>query len=1091
MYMHKLVVRCHDKVFGWFNGAKNKVRLEDIFRELSEGGWDCYVSRRDGDEILVSVPIEKFGGQVDLVLVYNKITNCYNLCVYHNRKSRFRETVSLPGTDFCISVRAQFVFLKPWEPFADLEAIGQMLKLNERVAGLAVPSRMSVDVQQDIWAKYIDAQDQIVDSLSEPFVLEGEPVIYGNKLVLKLPVKDTYEYKPLVEALSEDLKIEAVFDSKGNALMRLDDIFRGVDSVISKRFADKFFRVPAIGCVVHVRSKGGNGAFSEKEWKDIYRDIYALDYKYNVRATGSGGYISFDFETKEEFEKAVAGLESVGKFKFLKSPRSEGFKFKVRVDVVARKSEWEIFQEKLKKLHGADFVYDLTSQERGRTGQKSVLLGTLDGYKSSIEKLELYLPDEFKGDFSGIKIDSVHANLIGDKAKLGWLKEAIAKIGEDNDSDYPNSVPVNDKIKEFIFDSSKADPVLRYENVDIEKTPEFENFDSTAVLKLNDSQKKAVLKGVAATDLCLLQGPPGTGKTTVIAELIWQHIRRNQDARLLLTSETNVAVDNALAKLMNEKAVNQDMARYLSIIKPIRFGKSDRLEEEGMRYSIERIEKWVGDSYGFEDDYEEEILGDEEAADGDDAVEDVSDNVVQHWMHRIASRCKINDERYAQVLKDWTEGLSMPDKETKVLFRNLFYRHVNVVGSTCASTGSPGFLMEYLRVFNNLNPKDFGSVKYFLSSWKERPLSDNAIETFGDALMCDDVEEIEEACTIKFDAVIMDEASKATPPELLMPLCFGQKSIVIGDHRQLPPMLNEKSFREALLDLGTPQAKRLAEEIDRDYVDTSQFKRMILNKKISPTIKATLNLQYRMHPHINDVIKQFYLSDESAGLECGLNPDFVDSPDLNNPQSRYHGFRSDGFITPDIHTIWVNVEAPEDTEGSSTVNAGEIEAINTVLAKLSDAEGFKEYMAHWNMLKEEHKRNEEKEIAVISFYGKQVGRIKKEVRPNAKKKGLKLKINTVDKFQGMERNIVIVSTVRSDIAVNGAGVKENTKVGFADSPERLNVALSRARRLLIIVGNKKFFSNIKDKEGNYLYLNAIKEIERSGKVIEYTDLKNG
>ena len=91
----------------------------------------------------------------------------------------------------------------------------------------------------------------------------------------------------------------------------------------------------------------------------------------------------------------------------------------------------------------------------------------------------------------------------------------------------------------------------------------------------------------------------------------------------------------------------------------------------------------------------------------------------------------------------------------------------------------------------------------------------------------------------------------------------------------------------------------------------------------------------------------------------------------------------------------------------------------------------------------------------------------------------------------MERNIVIVSTVRSDIAVNGAGVKENTKVGFADSPERLNVALSRARRLLIVVGNKKFFSNIKDKEGNYLYLNAIKEIERSGKVIEYTDLKNG
>ena len=168
--MQKLVVRYHDKLLKWFDGA-NKVRLEKIIRELSEGCWDCCVSRREGDEILVSVHVAKFGGQVDLVLVYDQVTNCYNLCVYRNSKSRFRQTVSLPEPDFCVSVRAQFVFLKPREPFADLQAIGQMLKFNERVAGLAVLSGMSVEVQQDIWAKYIDAQDQIVDSLSEPFVL--------------------------------------------------------------------------------------------------------------------------------------------------------------------------------------------------------------------------------------------------------------------------------------------------------------------------------------------------------------------------------------------------------------------------------------------------------------------------------------------------------------------------------------------------------------------------------------------------------------------------------------------------------------------------------------------------------------------------------------------------------------------------------------------------------------------------------------------------------------------------------------------------------------------------------------------------------
>jgi superfamily I DNA and/or RNA helicase len=105
--------------------------------------------------------------------------------------------------------------------------------------------------------------------------------------------------------------------------------------------------------------------------------------------------------------------------------------------------------------------------------------------------------------------------------------------------------------------------------------------------------------------------------------------------------------------------------------------------------------------------------------------------------------------------------------------------------------------------------------------------------------------------------------------------------------------------------------------------------------------------------------------------------------------------------------------------------------------------------------------------------------------------GLRTKINTVDKFQGRERNIVIVSTVRSDTAVHGTGTIENKSAGFADSPERLNVALSRARRLLIVVGNKKFFSTIKDKQGNFLYRNAIREIESKGKVIEYRDLING
>lgn len=116
--------------------------------------------------------------------------------------------------------------------------------------------------------------------------------------------------------------------------------------------------------------------------------------------------------------------------------------------------------------------------------------------------------------------------------------------------------------------------------------------------------------------------------------------------------------------------------------------------------------------------------------------------------------------------------------------------------------------------------------------------------------------------------------------------------------------------------------------------------------------------------------------------------------------------------------------------------------------------------------------------------------MQESVRPLAKELSIPIRLKTVDKFQGMERNIIIVSTVRSNKSkkLNGF-VANNCDAGFAKSPERLNVALSRARRLLIVVGNRSFFSGIKDNEGKYLYRNAINEIERNGLVIDYNDLK--
>ena len=99
---------------------------------------------------------------------------------------------------------------------------------------------------------------------------------------------------------------------------------------------------------------------------------------------------------------------------------------------------------------------------------------------------------------------------------------------------------------------------------------------------------------------------------------------------------------------------------------------------------------------------------------------------------------------------------------------------------------------------------------------------------------------------------------------------------------------------------------------------------------------------------------------------------------------------------------------------------------------------------------------EDKEIGIITFYSAQSKEIKK------KYKGKNYRMDVVDRFQGMERNIIIVSTVRSNSKNN---------IGFAREIERINVAFSRARRLLIVVGNKKQF------ESNSNYAASIANME--------------
>lgn len=241
-----------------------------------------------------------------------------------------------------------------------------------------------------------------------------------------------------------------------------------------------------------------------------------------------------------------------------------------------------------------------------------------------------------------------------------------------------------------------------------------------------------------------------------------------------------------------------------------------------------------------------------------------------------------------------------------------------------------------------------------------------------------------------------------------------------------------------------------------------------------------------MHPDINKVIEQFYTKD--GGLECGfINEDYESE---GTTFSRYHGIDIVGLLSPENHVVWIDTNSPEIAEGTSRINKGEVDAIEWILSQLADSESFAKYNNKFD-------NEEDKEIGLITFYGAQLKRLRR-LQANYSGK-LMLKPSSVDRFQGMERNIVIVSLVRSNcIAENEKqapdfrvykelGYRKQKDFGFAKSPNRLNVALSRAKRLLIIVGNSAHYSAYKNKDGEAIYKNVFDSIKNNpnGQVIRW------
>ena len=495
--------------------------------------------------------------------------------------------------------------------------------------------------------------------------------------------------------------------------------------------------------------------------------------------------------------------------------------------------------------------------------------------------------------------------------------------------------------------------------------PEKAEVDNWFNYKLNESQQEAVSYSLGAKDFHLIHGPPGRGKTTTAIEVIEQAIANGQ--KVLATAASNIAVDNMLDFLLDRG------------VKAVRVGHPARVTPQLKKHTLDSLIE-ENDKYQQSEElraqaFEEKEKQDEYTYPSGKFRRGMSNTKIRKLAEQVRGSRGVSKDK----IQDMAKWLKIQDK-VEHLFDNADELREDAVNE----------IMEQKQVICTTN------------------------STAGSELLDDR----------NFDLVVIDEATQSTEPSCLIPITHGQKVVMAGDHRQLPPTV--KNLKAANKGFEDTLFERLAES--------------------HPEIKNMLQIQYRMHDKImrfsnNEFYDRVLSADESV-KEHTLEDFQLDVNSFDNEMM--------SILAPGEPLVFVDTsgrDAEERTKQGSTSKENPEEAllikqmVNSLLRSGMQA----------------------KDIAVISPYKDQVDLLDREVDTE------NLEVKSVDGFQGREKEVVIISLTRSN--------KKNA-IGFLEDVRRLNVSLTRAKRKLIVVGDS---STVASHETYERFLDYVRD---EGSVIE-------
>ncbi|HEY8986501.1 MAG TPA: AAA domain-containing protein [Streptomyces sp.] len=602
-------------------------------------------------------------------------------------------------------------------------------------------------------------------------------------------------------------------------------------------------------------------------------------------------------------------------------------------------------------------------------------------------------------------------------------------------------------------------------------------------------QRSALHTALTTPDLATIIGPPGTGKTTVITQLARQAAESGE--RLLLTAHSNTAVDNVLTRLPADLVTLRvgpehrvdPAARHLLLdhrAADLRKGVLDRVgaklaahragggnadlwvrtlydavgaletarrREEEARAALEEARRGVAGPAQLRLDRAAERLRRtlDRRARTAERLERLREGSPGWWRGRRAGRAEKALAVYAEAIEQATHDRrgaeDALDEATRdhpaVRERRADVERAGRETARCRKAAeaaeapcrallapvgdAPADLYDFARWTRTAHPL-LAARRSLLEEWRDaveeatgqlhaelvryaHVVGATSSGAAGPALLTG----------VEFDLVVVDEAGQITTADALVPLVRARRAVLVGDHRQLPPYADEETVARVRAEHGDDAAELTVRSVLE-----------LLQEHLPDTAVARLRTQRRMPREIADFCSRaFYdgqlLTPDTPRLPgtrapvLGTRASFAAHPRLPSPEPL--------FRTPLVLIDTCDRPLGDRAEGGDPrgrVNRAEADLL-AALARRCTAD--------------------DEEWAVIVPYRAQAALIRNLLKDLPPGRG---DIATVDSFQGGERDVVLYGFTRS----NPSGA-----VGFLDELRRANVAFTRARRRLVLVGD--------------------------------------